>query len=274
MARTRARATRRRLLLPLVLVVLVVAVAVAGEAIARAQVHARVAGAIDSELPGSTGVSTSLPAHPILIDLVRGRLTDLEIHADRVPLESVLAEPLSVTAVDVRIGSASLTSPMTVHDVTASATVPMSDLSTLAAARLGHGGVLGDLRVSGGAGELTVSARVAGALPVEIALRPEARERELRLVPTRMTIAGADVGLTSPRLAEWGIDPAALDVRIGLDDAPPGIELRSAEVTPDGLRVTLTADRLVADGASGVGHGMTGTRTRSAPSASGYYAQS
>lgn len=237
---------RRRWLIPVILVVALVAVGVTGELLARTRVQERVQEALTAELPGSTGISTSLGLRPVLLDLPRREVRELTVHADLLQLDALVPDSLRATDVDVHIGRAHLTDPATYSDVTAVGTVPMSDLSSLAAARLSALNVLSDVSVRADGERLVATAKVAGTLPLELALRLDTADRELRLVPAGLTVAGAQLDLDSPRLADWEIDTSRLTIPISLDELPAGVRLDSASVEPAGLRVSLSAAELTA----------------------------
>src|SRR5699024_6496743 len=155
-------------------------VGVGGELLARSVLEDRVREALTEELPGTTGVGTGLPARPVLFDLARRELIDVTVRVDRLRLEAVVGEELSATDVDLHVARADLRGPTTLTGLRASGTLPMSDLSRLAAARLTAGDLLGDVQVTEADGALRATGTLAGAVPVELGLHAEAAGRELR----------------------------------------------------------------------------------------------
>ncbi|WAB80936.1 DUF2993 domain-containing protein [Microcella daejeonensis] len=232
-----------------VVVALVVVAAIIAESVVRQQADARVADEVRSalSLPAEQPVDVRIAGASVLLQLLGGRLDEVEVTADRIevpPFQGDLALILTGVPLDPA---------QPVDAVSATVTVPEEVVRAA-----GEGFLelpFQGLELEDGLIRLATALPVFGAeLPLTVALEPSVEAGALVLTPTDVALAdGADVPL-GDLLGLLGLDAeggALAAPTICVDERlPAGISLRSVVVAGETIALELGGEGVVLAGSS------------------------
>ncbi len=254
------RRRRRGLIAVVVLVIVFVLLALAvflAESVARQQATARVAEEVRTalELPSDQEVDVRIAGASVLLQLLGGRLDQVEAVADRIEVPPFSGDlELTLTGVPLESGQ-------TVDGIAATVTVPEETVRAAGESFL-------DLPFRGfelvdGLIRLDTALPIFGSeLPITVALAPSVESGALVLTPTDVALAeGADVPL-GDLLGLLGLDAeggALASPSICVDERlPEGISLRSAVVTGATIVLELGGEDVALGGPDGARTGSCG----------------
>ncbi|GGH48929.1 LmeA family phospholipid-binding protein [Microbacterium album] len=222
----------------LVAVVVLAALAGAAELAARAIVPQQVRQAVVAQLgmPADQQLDVAVGGGLLVPQLIAGRLDDLRISGDEVPLEDVVADvDVHLTGVALRDGAAG--GPGTA-ELRLDATAVESLL-----ARADLPAILSDPTIGFAAPDVAVVMDLpifGTSIPIDVTLTPEAAEGRLVLRPTGASVGGARV--SAEQLAGMtGLDLPPVDVCVA-DRFPAGLALHDVAVEGDALVARLAIE--------------------------------
>lgn len=254
------RRRRRGLITVIVLVVVLVLLAIAAvlaESVARQQATARVAEEVRTalELPADQEVDVRIAGASVLLQLLGGRLDEVEAVADRIEVPPFSGDlELTLTGVPLESGQ-------TVDGIAATVTVPEETVRAAGESFLDL--PFRGLELVDGLIRLDTALPIFGSeLPITVALAPSVESGALVLTPTDVALAeGADVPL-GDLLGLLGLDAeggALASPSICVDERlPEGISLRSAIVTGATIVLELGGEDVALGGPDGARTGSCG----------------
>jgi hypothetical protein len=202
------------------IVAVLAALLVVGDRAAVAVAQNQVTEAVERELPGATGVSTTIHGFPAVTQVIGGSLDHVTVTASDVASEAGTVDSVVVDLYGVSTGT-----PRTADTVDASAVVPLSTLQ----AQLGDGW---EISVEG----QSLRAKSTGALPVEATVVPTVTDGQVGVEFQTFTLLGVEVAADKvPEFVTTALKGMIGDVST---DLPFGLAPTSVEVVPEGVAVS------------------------------------
>ena len=214
----------------LIVVVVVILLAVVGALVAdraaASTAEQQITSAVQTQLPGATGVSTQVSEVPVLTQLASGRLRHVTVSMLTLPSSGVRLDDVIVDVHDVTTST-----PYTAARVQATATISTAELSK----QLGSDWTLrtdGDALVATWNGFLKVDARIA----------PSVSDGKLTLRLASVSALGVSIdGSQVPAAVTDRINALASSVAA----LPLGLTLTSVQVTPAGIDLVADGSQVV-----------------------------
>jgi hypothetical protein len=217
---------KKLLIVAVVVILLAVAGGLVADRAAASTAENQITSAVQTQLPGATGVSTEVAEVPVLTQLASGRLRHVTVSMRTLPTGGVRLDDVVVDVHDVTTST-----PYTAARVRATASVSTAELSK----QLGSDWTLrtdGDALVATWNGFLKVDARIV----------PSVADGKLTLRLASVTALGVSIdGSQVPSAVTERIDALASS----LEALPLGLSLTSVQVTPAGIDVVADGSQVV-----------------------------
>lgn len=198
---------------------------VVGDRFAASLVEDQLAGQVESRLEVTGTPDVQVGGFPFLTQLASGTFSHVTADVDAVVLDGVPTTDVTVDARGVRRGD-----PITVDELEASLTLPVSAVQDAVAERTG---LAVTVVVQGE--QLQASMDVLG-VPLAVTFAPRVEGGRLLVDTTSLSLGGLSVDAAS---LPGGLGDRLVDLEVPVDGLPDGLALTDAHVVTDGVRVTV-----------------------------------
>lgn len=220
----------RKLAWAVVVIVGLVGLAWALDVYARSATEARIASSIAETTGGSAEVTVE--GFPFLTQLATGELDHLEIDIPSLTLESIRLEDAMVRADGVATAA-----PNTIRALTATATVPISEIDRLFKE---ESGLSADIEIRGDS--MAITGEVLGQ-ELAVVFRPALADGGLTLTPEELTLGELALDISLLEGLFSGLE-GELMLPLGL---PEGLRIAAIEVLPDGVLLRVEGTEFTPD---------------------------
>ena len=212
----------------LVVVGVVVVGAVVADGAMRTRTEASLARTVMAELPG-TDPTVSIGGTPFLLQVLAGRLDDVEVTAPEATLDG-----LELEDVVVQLDGVSTARPTTAERATLTASLQPAALQA----------VLGlDAELSIDDGHLVATLLLLG-IPVDVALEPHAAGRAITVDVVSLSLGGAQLDVED---LPGALADQLTGLSVPVESLPDGIELTEVGVAADGVHIVAVGTDVVLD---------------------------